>query len=63
MIIGEGRWGKGKRYHKNCLTFDRIIPHDNRVIQMFKWLHQKWDIFARISARNNRSISNYQVIS
>ena len=33
MIIGEGRWGKEKRYHQNCLTFDRIIPYDNRAFK------------------------------
>ena len=39
VIIGEDQWGKGKRHHQNCLTFDRIIPHDNGAVQMFKWLH------------------------
>ena len=41
VIIGEDQWGKGKRHHQNCLTFDRIIPHDNGAVQMFKWLHYK----------------------
>ena len=34
VIIGESQIFKG--HHQNCLLFDKIIPHDNGAVQMFK---------------------------
>ena len=34
VIIGESQIFIG--HHQNCLLFDKIIPHDNGAVQMFK---------------------------
>ena len=34
VIIGKGQIFKG--HHQNCLLFEKIIPHDNGAVQMFK---------------------------
>ena len=36
-ITGEGQIFKG--HHQNCLLFEKIMPHDNGEVQMFKCLH------------------------